>query len=176
MFAEVGLKILDGDEAFYYRHDKNGNLDGMISSHVDDFILAGSDAFLEEKTRKIVEKLEISKLEDNEFRFTGMDVKKDGDVIVVSMEDYAKSLEKIEIRKGMPDDSLMDVEMQIFRKYVGKLSWLASNIRPDLAIHLLNSARKQKNAVLKDFRDINRKVEKIGGKESKVVFGKVARK
>ena len=62
--------ILDGDEVFYYRHDKNGDVDEMISSHLDDFILAGSDAFLEEITGKIAEKLEISKLEDNEFRFT----------------------------------------------------------------------------------------------------------
>ena len=36
--------------------------------------------------------------------------------------------------------------------------------------------KKQKNSVLKDLRDINRIVEKIGEKESKVVFGKVARK
>ena len=39
-FDRYGLKILDGDEAFYYRHDKQGNLDRMISSHVDGFILA----------------------------------------------------------------------------------------------------------------------------------------
>ena len=45
-----------------------------------------------------------------------------------------------------------------------------------LAIHVLNSARKQKKAVLKDLRDINRIVEKISEKGSKVVFGKVARK
>ena len=57
---------------FYYRQDENGNLDRMISSHVDDFILAGTDAFLREIAKKISEKLEISKLEDNEFRFTGM--------------------------------------------------------------------------------------------------------
>ena len=40
---------------------------------------------------KMAKKLEILKLEDNEFRFTGMDVKKDGDVIVVSMENLAES-------------------------------------------------------------------------------------
>ena len=45
VFDECGLRILDGDEMFYFRHDKNGNLDGMVSSHVDDFILAGSDRF-----------------------------------------------------------------------------------------------------------------------------------
>merc|ERR1712041_7986 len=63
----------------------------------------------------------------------------------------------------------------MYRKYKGKLSWLASNTRPDLS-KVLNSARKQKNAVLKDLRDINRIIDKIGEKESKVVFGKVARK
>lgn len=70
VFDKCGLKILDGDETFYYRLDKNGDMDGMISSHFDDFILAGSDVFLEDITRKIAVKLEISKLEDNEFRFT----------------------------------------------------------------------------------------------------------
>ena len=58
----------------------------MISSHVDDFILAGTDEFWGEITEKTWKKLEISKLEDNEFRFNGMDVKKEGDVIIVSME------------------------------------------------------------------------------------------
>ena len=48
--------------------------------------MAESDRFLEVITQKIAEKLEISKLEDNEFRFTGMDVKKDCDVIVVSIK------------------------------------------------------------------------------------------
>ena len=57
-------------------------------------------------------------------------------MIVVSMEDYAKSLEKIEIRKGMLDNSL--TEMKIFKKYVGMLSWLASNTRPNLAIYVLS--------------------------------------
>ena len=63
-------------------------------------------------------------------------MKKDGDVIVVSMEDYIKSLGKIEVRKGMSDDPLTEVEMKVYRKYVGKLSWLASNTRPDLAMHV----------------------------------------
>ena len=66
-------------------------MDGMVSSHVDDFILARSDRFLEKITWKIAEKLVISKLADNDFRFTRMDMRKEGDLIVVCMEDYAKS-------------------------------------------------------------------------------------
>ena len=67
MFDECRLRILDGDEAFYFRHDENGNLEGMVSSHVDDFILAGTNRFLEEITKKIADKLEILKLEENEL-------------------------------------------------------------------------------------------------------------
>ena len=63
-------------------------------------------------------------------------------MIVFSMKDYAKRLENIEIRKEMSDDPLTEEEMKIFREYVGKLSWLASNKRSDLAIHVINSARK----------------------------------
>ena len=37
VFDECKLRILDGDEAFYFRHDENGDLEGMVSSHVDDF-------------------------------------------------------------------------------------------------------------------------------------------
>ena len=70
VFDECKLRILDGDEAFYFRHDEKDNIEGMVSIHVDDFILARSDRFLEEIWRKIAEKLEISKLEDNEFRFS----------------------------------------------------------------------------------------------------------
>lgn len=53
---------------------------------------------------------------------------------------------------------------------------MTSNTRPDLAVYVSNSAKNQKNAALKDLRDINRIVEKIDEKESKVVFGRVTGK
>ena len=30
VFDECKLRILDGDEAFYFRHDENDNLEGMV--------------------------------------------------------------------------------------------------------------------------------------------------
>ena len=44
-----------------------------------------------------------------------MDVKKEGKVIIVSKKDYAKGLEKVDIRKGLPDDPLTEVEMKMYR-------------------------------------------------------------
>ena len=74
---ECGLRILNGDEVFYYHQNEEGNLDGMVSSHVDDFILAGTEKFIEEITLKNKEKLEISKLKYDVFHFIGIDVSRE---------------------------------------------------------------------------------------------------
>ena len=73
----------------------------MISIHVDDFILAGTDKFMKEITSTIEEKLEISKLQDDA---------------------YAGSLEKLDIRKGSSEEKLTETERKVYRKYIGKLT------------------------------------------------------
>ena len=52
------MEGMKGDEAFYYHHNGEGNLKGMILSHLDDFIFAGTDEFMKEITDKIKEKLD----------------------------------------------------------------------------------------------------------------------
>ena len=45
--------------------------------------------------------------------------------------------------------------------YVGKISWLAENCRPDLAITVLKISRKSKDPKLEDLRYVNKVVKKI---------------
>ena len=136
VFADFGLRKLDGDEALYYKHGKNGDLEGMVSTHIDDFNVAGSVEFVAVITEEIRKALDISKVEGSAFRFTGINVRKVGDQIELSMNDYAASLEDVEIREDKSDDKLTREEMRVLRKYVCKLSWLATNTRPDLAIYV----------------------------------------
>merc|ERR1712030_169015 len=134
VFEKIGLRKLVGDEALYYKHNENGDLVGMISTHVDDFSLAGSEDFLIMVTEEIRKTLDISKVENDKFRFTGIDVEKFDDRIEIFMADYAASLEDIAVREDASDEKLTRDEMRVLRKYVGKLSWLAANTRPDLSI------------------------------------------
>ena len=46
-FLKMGLKIFEGDEAFYFKNE-GGKVKGRILTHVDDFTLAGEEAFLKE--------------------------------------------------------------------------------------------------------------------------------
>ena len=56
VFKEIGLKRLEGDKAFYYKHDEKGNLEGIISTHVDDFNMAGGDNFI----KMVMEKIKVT--------------------------------------------------------------------------------------------------------------------
>ena len=76
IFNEIGLRKLDGDEAVYYMINEKGELEGMVSTHVDDFDLAGKARFVDKVTEEIGKALDVSTVESDCFRFTGIDVKK----------------------------------------------------------------------------------------------------
>ena len=59
----------------YYTRDKYGNLEGIISTCVDDFDIAGEQSFVDMVTKKVSEVLDVSKVEDDKFRYKGIDIK-----------------------------------------------------------------------------------------------------
>ena len=94
----IGLKVMEGDEAFYYLH-RNGELIGTVVTHVDDFTLAGTEAYINEVLETVFRELTVSKIERDNFRYTGIDVKTIEDGIEVEREDYVDSLEEV---RGCP--------------------------------------------------------------------------
>ena len=68
---------------------------------------------------------------------------------MISMNEYAKSLEKLEVRNGKLDEELTREELKVYKKCIGKLNWLTSNTRLDMLVYVMNFARKQKKATLK---------------------------
>ena len=78
------------------------------------------------------------------------------------MEDYASSVELIEeIRKADRKEKLTKLELKEYRKYIGKISWLAQGTRPDLSYSALQLAKKNNSATISDLRNVNKIVEKV---------------
>ena len=122
MLKEIELKVMEGDEAFYYLH-QDGELLGAVITHVDDFTLAGTESFIKEVLETISRELTVSKIEKDKFRYTGIDVSAVDDGIEVQMEDYLDSLEEIkEIQKADRDEDLTKAELREYRKITSKLS------------------------------------------------------
>ena len=59
VFEWIGLKKLEGDKAIYFKINEDGNLEGLVSTHIDDFNLAGSENFLTSITEEIRKVLDI---------------------------------------------------------------------------------------------------------------------
>merc|ERR1712121_349128 len=153
---------------------KNGKLVGLILSHVDDFTKAGTQEFVQQIVAGIEEKFTVSKVEEGDFRYTGLDVKTKNGKIEVSMEEYAESIQEIkEIRKAKRNEKLTKAELKEYRKYTGKISWLAQGTRPDQSYSSLNLAKKNNNAKISDLRNVNRLVDKVKNEENKVIYGKI---
>ena len=107
---------------------------------------------------------EISKIDRDKFRFTGLDIErmKNGN-ININMEEYAKALKVIPIFRDNKNDSrLTTKELKIFRSYVGKFMWLSENVRPDLSFTVLDLSKKTKEATLGDMKKINYILKRIG--------------
>lgn len=130
----------------------DGRLKGAIITHVDDFNLSGTPDFVKNVISVVKEELTVSKIEEDILRFTGLDVKAVETGIEISMEDYSASLKNIlEIRKT--DDKiepLSKLEMNLYRKMTGKISWLANSTRPDLCYLALQMSKNNQGATICD--------------------------
>ena len=127
------MKVMEGDEAFYYKHQDN-ELQGAVITHVDDFTLAGTEDFIKEVLETVARELTVSKIEKDSFRYTGIDVTTVDDGIEIEMEDYVASLEEVkEIQKADRDEYLTQAKLKVYRKMTGNLSCLANSTRQDLS-------------------------------------------
>ena len=93
----------------------------------------------------IYKKYECSKREVDKFRFTGIDVEKTDEGILMSQNEYTKSIEEIEVKSS--EDIKRDLnkeEFKQFRKATGKLSWLSETTRPDILFNVLEMSYKNR--------------------------------
>ena len=58
----LGLKVMPGDEVFYYMHER-GELMGAVLTHVEDFFMVGTEEFVEKLRVGMAEALTVSKVE-----------------------------------------------------------------------------------------------------------------
>ena len=94
VLKDIGLKVLEGDEAFYYLHRKR-DLIGAVITHVDDFTQAGTEDFIKKDLETFARELTVSKIERDSFRYTGIDISAVYDGIEIEMEDYVLSLKDV---------------------------------------------------------------------------------
>jgi len=83
------------DEAlFYYKEEEK--LDGLIGTHVDDFLYVGSNNFEEKVIDKVREVFEISKESSQSFNHLGLEICESSSYISFSQSQYIDELTAIQ--------------------------------------------------------------------------------
>ena len=109
----------------------------------------------------------ISKIERDNFWYTGLDISTKEDGVEIDMADYVASLQDVtHIRKGNKDNDLTKQEIKEYRKVTGTLSWLVNSTRPDLSFTALAMSKKNHSAKISYLRNVSRILKKVQDRRS----------
>ena len=155
--VKLGCKCSKADPTVYYFH--TDSLEGLMISHVDDFIWAGTENFQLTVIVKIKTIFSISAESSTAFKYLGLDLLQDERGIFISLSKYTNELEEIDIdaeRRKEKDQIITEKEITVLRSAIGKLNWLAVQSRPDISYSVSILASKLKEATVKELMYANK--------------------
>lgn len=160
------------DPSLFAFYSKKG-LEGLLVSHVDDFLHAGEQSF-EETMDKLCKRFSAGSKETTTFKYTGYQLHQQKDYsIIMDQNDYIKNvtIENLSsarlVQKG---DKLSEEETTQYRKCLGILGWIVQGTRPEMAFTQLESSTKTKNATVGDLHQLIKLVKNAQSTERKILF------
>lgn len=142
------------DHSLYYKHSPNGDLQGIMISHIDDFLHGGISSFQNSVMKPLRQRFIAGKLVEGEFKYVGFQIAQNNEGIVLNQFDYIESISIPVISHGRlaQKRSVLNVnEQTLFRSLVGSLNWIVQGSRPDLAFDLIDLSTKLNSATIDDF-------------------------
>ena len=169
----LGMKISRLDPAlFFWWH---GNvLAGVMCVHVDDILWGGTPLFCTNVVDVMRKKLVVGKSSDgNSFKYIGVNITQDDDIIGLHQNDYIDSLEEIHVNRTRASQRMYPLgtqELAEFRALVGQLNWLSTQTRPDVAFDVCELSTVVSKANVEDLLRANKVVKKVKQKRVTLQF------
>ena len=165
----LGLKQSRYDPAVFIDMGKDGVAKGIVGTHVDDFLLAGTKGWRSDLTEKIRQHFQLGKVEESDFLYCGHRITSQAGNIVLSQKEFADEVKPLVIdpaRKKQGDSPITDKERSTIRSYAGKLGWLGRTTRPDLLFAQIEASTAVTKATVNDLKKLAKAVSRIPASES----------
>lgn len=160
-----GLIKCPYDDALFYKHT-NGQISGMMTIHVDDFVFAGTKDFENDVRSFLLNDFEIKSSEELSFTFLGLEVSQNEQdfSITVSQKKYINELAQIPLtakRKMQKMHAVNTIEYKKFRAGLGQLLWISLQTRPDISFEVCQLSNHLSDPNVEDLKRFNKIVRNL---------------
>ena len=169
----LGGKVSLYDKSVFMWHGEEGRLEGLITTHVDDFEYCGTASWHTNVIDKLCAMFKISKKQKGSFKYIGLNIEQNGNEIFVKQQTYVDGLKEIPIdrkRRKQLDDPLSEEERKQLRSTCGQLLWTTSQTRPDAAFHSCQVSNYGNEATVGSLIEANRTIRKLKNDSLKINF------
>jgi hypothetical protein len=169
--GEMGGSRSTLDNAIFFWRIRN-KLVGICAAHVDDFIISGSDEFLNNIISQIRHRFKVSSECEGLFTYIGLQIEQDSDTISISQANYANSLRQLDVVNSdtRNQSPLGNEEARKLKSLAGQLMWISSHTRPDLAYDVCEMSTSVKGATQSDAFKANKIVRRAKADDVKITY------
>ena len=169
---KLGAEKSQLDPSLFAFYSKKG-LEGLLVSHVDDFLHAGEQSF-ENTMDKLCMRFSAGSKETRTFKYTGYQLHQQKDYsIIMDQNEYIKNVNIDNLSSGrllQKGDKLSEEETTQYRKCLGILGWIIQGTRPELAFTQLEYSTKTKHATVGDLHQLIKLVKNAQSTDRKILF------
>ena len=134
VLLETGIKVSNFDSALFYDEVEN-QLQGVLCSHVDDFLWGGSERFEHNVSSHLRTKFLIGKVDtSDDLSCLGLSIELQNKTIAITQSGYSFGICLIEELAGNETRLATSTQVSQLRTAIGQLIWLSGQSR-DLVWH-----------------------------------------
>ena len=166
-------KVSKQDPAVFYWTNDDNEVQGILATHVDDFLFGGTEEFESNVIDKVRKEFVIGNEESCSFKYTGLNISGTEDGIGFDQNFYTKNLEPIFLireRALQKDTTLSEAEKTMMRAKVGQLLWIGRQSRPDILFDTCDLASRIKNGIVKDMLDVNKVIKRAMSEKMTLIY------
>eukprot|EP00435_Cladocopium_sp_Y103_P035023 s1828_g9.t1 len=149
---KYGFRPMPHETAALVLNGAGGRLEGIAIVHVDDLLWTGGP-IIEETMKQVCQHYRFGKIEKNNFKYCGREVRKDETGIHVTCPHLVDRVRPVHLTAGQRKDKDGKVTEEVrgqLRSVIGSLAWLVRVCRPDLAYAISKMQSDVHQATYKD--------------------------
>lgn len=157
---------------FYWWYE--GELQGLLTIHVDDICWGGSPMFQEKVIKPLYNVFQIGSESSSSFVYLGLNLQQNTESIHIDQYPYVQGLVPIELdRNRKRDEKLNSSEQSSLRRFVGQMNWLATQTRPDILFDCCSLMSSVSSATVGELHKANKCLNKVKNNDVQLVFQKL---